>query len=227
MMKKKIGTPFGKLKILLVLPLIILVFAAFTKPEYIAPSTSQTENAAIADKKGKVAGRVTTLEGKALQGVTVVIVGTLNGTFTDAYGNFALKSVPQDGELAFSHIGLKSVKLKPDLDQPMNVKMEILTVDLQKIVVRPEEENPPLSVLSDEFGITIKGIKENKPPLYVLDGRVIDKSEFNKLGADNIETISVLKDSSEIKNYGEKGKNGITHHYLKENCHGSRRIKNG
>ena len=38
MMKKKINSPFRKLKVLLVLPIMVLVFYAFAKPEYISPA---------------------------------------------------------------------------------------------------------------------------------------------------------------------------------------------
>ena len=207
---KKINSPFRKLKTLLVLQLMItLVFCSFAKPEYIEPSTSQTVNVSLAAKKGKVQGKVTAADGNVLQEVNVAIKGTTIGTTTDAFGNFTLKSVPADAELVVSYVGFNSVKLTPDFDHPMNVKMAIATIGIQKVVVSPEPETTTLSVLSDEFGITIKGIIDNNPPLYVLDGKVIEQSEFNKFGADRIENISVLKDSSEIKKYGEKGKNGI------------------
>jgi TonB family protein len=208
-MKKKINSPFRKLKTLLVLQLITLIFCSFAKPEYIEPPTSQTVNLSSAAKKGKVQGKVTTDDGNVLPEVNVIIKGTTNGTATDAFGNFILKSVPADVELVFSYVGLNSVKLTPDFDHPMNVKMAIATIGIQKVVVSPDPATTTLSVLSDEFGITIKGIIDNNPPLYVLDGRVIEKSEFNKFGADRVDNISVLKDSSEIKKYGDKGKNGI------------------
>lgn len=209
MIKKKINSPFRKLKTLLVLQLITLVFCSFAKPEYIEPSTSQTVSVSLAAKKGKVQGKVTTVNGDVLQEVNVVIQGTTNGTTTDAFGNFMLKSVLADAELVFSYVGLNSIKLIPDFDHAMNVKMAIATIGIQKVVVHPESETTTLSVTSDEFGITIKGIIDNNPPLYVLDGKVIERSEFNKFGADRIENISVLKDSAEIKKYGENGKNGI------------------
>ena len=208
-MKKKIDSPLEKLTMLMVLPLITLVFYAFAKPEYSEPSASQSENVSMAAKKGKVYGKVTSVDGNFLLAATVVIKGTTEGTVTDVFGNYMLKSVPADAELVFSYVGLKTVQIKPVFDQPVNVKMDIAVIGLQKIVVSPEPESTILSVTSDEFGITIKGIIDNNPPLYVLDGRVIERSEFNKIGADNIETISVLKDSSELNKYGDKAKNGV------------------
>lgn len=182
-----------------------ITFCAFAN----SGSGSRTVDLSSAPKKGKVQGRVTTGDGRPLKEASIAVGGTTNGTSTDAYGDFMLKGVPADAELVISYVGLSTVKLKPVFDQPMNVKMAISTIAIQKVVINPEPESATLSVTSDEFGIKIKGIIDNKPPLYVLDGKVIDKSEFNKLGADRIDHISVLKDSSEIKKYGEEGKNGI------------------
>jgi TonB family protein len=208
-MKQKMSSRSGQTKLLLLLPFIALIICAFTTRGISSPSALPSENAAMAAKKGKVTGRITTVDGKSLQGVTVVVIGTSNGSITDADGNFILKGVPQDGMLAVSHVGMKSLKVKPDLDQPLKVSMDTMAVGLQKIVVHPAPDTEPLSVINDEFGITIKGIIDNNPPLYVLDGKVIERSEFNRIGPDNIETVSVLKDSAEIRKYGEKGKNGI------------------
>jgi TonB family protein len=204
MMKMNIKSLLRNLKILLSLPLIILVFSALAEP-----GNSYSENVNVAAKKGKVYGKVSTVDMNSLQGATVVVKGTTDGTVTDVFGNFLLKSVPADAELVFSYVGFNTVKIKPEFDHMLNVKMDIATIGVQKIVVTPEEETTTLSVLSDEFGITVKGIIDNKPPLYVMDGKLIDKSEFKSLNPDIINQISVLKDSSEIRKYGEKGENGI------------------
>jgi len=46
-------------------------------------------------------------------------------------------------------------------------------------------------------------------PLYVLDGKVIDKSDIANINADNIESLSVLKSQSATAIYGKKGANGV------------------
>ena len=48
-----------------------------------------------------------------------------------------------------------------------------------------------------------------KEPLIILNGKEVLKSEIEKYNPENIESITVLKDSSAIKLYGEKGKNGV------------------
>jgi TonB-dependent starch-binding outer membrane protein SusC len=55
-----------------------------------------------------ITGKVTSAEdGSALPGVNVVVKGTTNGAVTDADGKFSL-SVPTNGSLVFSFIGLKT-----------------------------------------------------------------------------------------------------------------------
>jgi TonB-dependent SusC/RagA subfamily outer membrane receptor len=45
--------------------------------------------------------------------------------------------------------------------------------------------------------------------LYILDGKEISFTDLNRLKPQDIESISVLKNQSAIKRYGEKGKNGV------------------
>ncbi len=58
------------------------------------------------------------------------------------------------------------------------------------------------------FDKTERDLTKN-PPLYVLDGKIITKKDVEKLSADNISKITVLKGDAAKKKYGEKGKNGV------------------
>jgi TonB family protein len=140
MMKKKIHSPFRKLKLLMALPLIALVFYAFAKPEYVESKTN-TDNISVVSKEGKVKGTVTNEKGNPLEGVAIIVQGTTTGTNTDANGDFVLKNVPSDAELVFSYIGLKSERLKPDFDHRMMVKMEISIVGVQPVNVGEDPNN--------------------------------------------------------------------------------------
>lgn len=46
-------------------------------------------------------------------------------------------------------------------------------------------------------------------PLVIIDGKEIDYSLLNAIRPDRIESISVLKDDTATKIYGDKGKNGV------------------
>jgi TonB family protein len=136
MMKKKIDSPFRKLKMLMVLPFIAIVFYAFAKPEYIRfASASQTENVSAVNEGKEVSGKVTNPDGKPLQKATVLIKGTTIGTVTDADGNFKLVDVKADAKLFISYVGMKIEELKPDFNKPMTVKMEVATIGIEKFVV--------------------------------------------------------------------------------------------
>ena len=56
----------------------------------------------------QLTGRVTTLKGEGLPGVTVLVKGTTNGTSTDANGRFTLTVAQRAGTLIFSSIGFQS-----------------------------------------------------------------------------------------------------------------------
>jgi TonB-dependent SusC/RagA subfamily outer membrane receptor len=55
--------------------------------------------------------------------------------------------------------------------------------------------------------IKIKNGNDNV--LYIIDGKEATSEDINALNPNTIESISVLKDNSAVKLYGEKGKNGV------------------
>ena len=46
-------------------------------------------------------------------------------------------------------------------------------------------------------------------PLYLIDGKKVEKEELNELDPSTIKSINVLKDENAIEKYGEEGKNGV------------------
>lgn len=46
-------------------------------------------------------------------------------------------------------------------------------------------------------------------PLFILGDQEIAQEKVSRIKADDIESITVLKDSSAVAKYGEKGKNGV------------------
>ncbi len=57
--------------------------------------------------------------------------------------------------------------------------------------------------------IKLKGKISTDNVLYILDGKEVTAEEVNQMEPNNIQSISVLKDESALKLYGEKGKNGV------------------
>ena len=203
-MKKSIHSPFRKLKLLLVIPLMALVFYAFAKPEYITSQEAAVKTGLLnlagdsqESQTGTVKGKVINPEGKPLTGATVMIKGTTIGTITDEKGNFKLKEVPKDGELVFSFVGKKTVLITPDFEKGMVIKMETETVSVSKVTVSGKE--PSI----------------NKA-LYVVDGTIVPESFVKAMDPEKFKSINVLKGEQATTKYGEKGANGVIEVTLKK-----------
>jgi len=219
MMKKKINSPLRKLKVLIVLPLVAIVFYAFAKPEYVSPlNASPSGNTTLNVDGQNVKGKVVKTDGKPLYGTTVILTGTTNGTIADVDGNFKLNNVPKDAEIVFSFVGFKTVMQKPDFNQPMTIKMVTDTVKFEKGVVTVGYS--PLPTIKTDSGSSADKTKVDgdNPPLYIVDGKLLEKSTFEKVNpnTDNIESINVLKDKAATDKYGEKGKYGVLEITLKK-----------
>ena len=61
-------------------------------------------------------------------------------------------------------------------------------------------------VVISERGKDVKGVNDI---LYVLNGKIIEKKQFDKVNPDEIKSVNVLKDKPATDKYGEKGKNGV------------------
>jgi TonB family protein len=209
MMKKTINSPFRKLKMLLVLPLIAFVFYAFAKPEYIYPQqTFVTENVNV--DGDVVKGKVVKPDGKPLEGTTVVIRNSTEGVITSKEGEFRLKSVPKDAELVFSFVGFKTVNQKADFNQPMIITMVTDTVKFEKgvVAVGYGSSSPVNSDPGSDAG-KMNSSNSDHLPLYVIDGEETEKSKFSQIKPDDIESMNVLKDKYATDKYGDKGKYGV------------------
>jgi len=234
MMKKKIESPFRKLRMLLVLPFVAMVFYAFAEPEYIsAVSAISTDNkvttisealkelkeplnmpAAKKDTIKQVAkikvvkGKVVNPAGKPLGGTTVIISGTNTGVIADKDGNFKIKNVPKGAELVFSMEGYQSTIVKSDAGNAMLIKLEEATVvpDTHVVIGYPMTKH-----------VTFRSKFADKQPMYLLDGTVIDKTKMDALNPEDISSVEVLKDQSATNLYGDTAKNGVVRISTKNN----------
>ncbi|SNR75826.1 TonB-linked outer membrane protein, SusC/RagA family [Maribacter sedimenticola] len=81
-----------------------------------------------------VTGVVTDQSGLPLPGVSVVVVGTTNGTQTDFDGNYAINAT-QGGQLRFSYLGQKTVTLNVGASNTLDVQLEEDAQALEEVVV--------------------------------------------------------------------------------------------
>jgi TonB family protein len=192
MMRQITYSPFRKLKLLLVMPLIAGVFYAFAAPEYkLVQAEKLSANPTQSEKTIK--GKVTDENGRPLKNASVIISGTTIGTVTDDNGYFMLK-MTDESLLVVSYVGYATRNVKPDFGKEM-------VIQTNRIIVGIEPDGKTTIVSNPDDFIN--------PPLYVVDGKEMSKKEMEKINPDQIEAISVLKNKEFTAKYGEKGKNGV------------------
>jgi TonB-linked SusC/RagA family outer membrane protein len=83
----------------------------------------------------KVQGVVTDADGTPLPGVNVIEKGTMNGTITDADGNYSLNVESTDAVLVFSFIGYLSEEVTVGAQESVNVSLIQSIEALEEVVV--------------------------------------------------------------------------------------------
>jgi len=116
-----------------------------------------------------VSGNVTDETGLPLPGVSIVVVGTTNGTQTDFDGNYSI-SVEQGRTLRFSYIGQKTVEQIVGASSTLNVQMVADAQALEEVVVTGQGS----------------GIARRKLSTTV---DVLDAEEIDKLPANQIDQL--------------------------------------
>lgn len=81
-----------------------------------------------------LSGVVTDNTGGPLPGVTVVLKGTTVGTISDNSGKYTFQSVPSNGVLVFSFVGMKTNEIKVDGKSVINVVMQDDAIGIEEVV---------------------------------------------------------------------------------------------
>ena len=190
MMKHTIKSPFRKLKLLLVLPLIAGVFYVFAAPEY---KFIQTENSNVLQENRTVTGKVISEDGKPLKGASVIVSGKTIGTVSDASGNFKLV-LTDDSPLVISYVGFESQKVNPNFGKEMVITMKTKIVEGTEATASANASKPV-------------EIPENV--LIIIDGKESTSKGVYAISPELIESTNVLKGETATNKYGERGKNGV------------------
>ncbi len=189
MMKNIITSPYRKLKVLFILPVFALFFYSFARPDYKYSNLNEVSSGFTSNstEQKTVRGTVVSHDGQPLRGANVIVQGTTLGTSADEKGKFKIDNMPSDRLLAVSFMGFKTRILKPDFNSEMTITM------IRDTVKYSSNDGPP--------------------PIYVVDGKEVDRAEADKINPENIESVNVLKNKPGITTatdkYGEKGKNGV------------------
>lgn len=94
----------------------------------------QKKDQPIQVEEKTVKGKVVDLEDKPLEGASVVVSGKTIGTVTDKDGVFNL-NLNDTNSFVISYVGYKSVKVSPDFEKSLTIKMVPENVDIEKVVV--------------------------------------------------------------------------------------------
>jgi TonB family protein len=216
MTNKQIPT-IRKIKALLIIPIIGIAFYAFAKPEYVITNPGETSQVEKTEKsENTVSGFVYREDGTPLKGASIIIKGTSTGTISDENGAFKLSEVPLESQIVISFVGLVTQSVEPDSKNPMKITLPRANINLENVVVVGYGKIP-----NAPAGTTIEikhhdSSANDKPLLYILDGKEVPKSEIDKLNPDDIESISVLKNHIALDIYGDKAKNGVVEIALKK-----------
>ena len=93
-----------------------------------------------------------------------------------------------------------SVKWKPGMNKGEAVRVEY-TLPIQLNLAAENNSEP-----EKKGSLELKG---PSAPLYILDGKEIDKLTLDNMDKDKIQSLTVLEDQMAIIKYGEKGNRGV------------------
>ncbi|HVN58477.1 MAG TPA: TonB family protein [Bacteroidales bacterium] len=196
MMKNIISSPYRKMKVLFIFPVLALLLYAFSKPEYRTPSGSA--GTTIQSQGKDVYGKVRQQSGSVLSGTNVIIQGTTTGTITDSKGEFRLKEVGENAVLLFTYVGFKTKAVKAVFNKEMDILMVRDTVNVDGGLPGPPPPPPPPPPPVPGNG---------KKPLVIIDGKITD-ADIRSLDSKLIESINVLDEQHGKEKYGDKAKDG-------------------
>ncbi|WP_372653184.1 carboxypeptidase-like regulatory domain-containing protein, partial [Draconibacterium sp.] len=168
----------------------------------------EPEVKAVKTKANMVKGKVTDENGKPLAGTAVLMKGTSIGTITDINGNYVLQSDDEFGELVFMMLGFAKKETAVNGKTQLDVKLkadgssESDEVKVSGFGNQNKESFPKIEINKLAFETS-----PDEAPLYFVDGK--EMGNVAHISAEDIESISVLKDAQAKILYGDKGKNGV------------------
>lgn len=121
----------------------------------------------------EISGQVTSIEGEALPGVTIVVQGTSTGTTTNMDGNYSL-TAPTDGTLIFTYIGFQRVVEEINGRSTIDIVMEESVSELQDVIVTGYTAQRRADITGAVSSVDIESIgrESSSSVLQRLDGRV-------------------------------------------------------
>lgn len=127
----------------------------------------------------RVSGKITDAKsGETLPFVNIAFVDSRIGTTSDMDGNYALDTYYATDSLRISFVGYlsKSVAVKKDKQQVIDVALEPSSFELGEVVIRPPDENPAFTIL--------RRVVQNKPVNNREKLQAFEYNAYNKIEFD-------------------------------------------
>ena len=93
-----------------------------------------TNPSSLNQQQKSVSGKVTDSTGAPLPGVSILVVGTTNGTITDSNGKYTLGSIPENGVLQYSFIGMTTQQVTVGSKSTIDVVLADETTSIDEVV---------------------------------------------------------------------------------------------
>ena len=98
-------------------------------------------NSTLSAQSGKVEGRVKNTRNESLSGVSIIVEGSANGTFTDVEGRFSIQLPEKTYQLTFSSLGYSSktitdIAIRADSVTSVEVILEDTKTEMEGVVVK-------------------------------------------------------------------------------------------
>jgi TonB-linked SusC/RagA family outer membrane protein len=130
-----------------------------------------------------ITGKVTSSDGKPLQGASVTIQGSSRGITTDADGSFKVSVNDSDKVLVFSYTGYTILEMPIGKNKIINVKLTALAKNLDDVVVVAYGTQKKTTLISSITSIDTKELKGPSSNLTtMLAGRVAGLISFQRSG---------------------------------------------
>ncbi|MGV8095582.1 MAG: carboxypeptidase-like regulatory domain-containing protein [Mangrovibacterium sp.] len=153
-----------------------------------------------------------------------MVKGKPVGTITDAEGTYIIRLEADDSSLVFSSPGYEKQEIALNNQTQIDVQLQ-KSSGTTHLSVKGYAGHPEIKKAEDPLKDTTRtnfrdqiitrnnksGLKDTLYPLFIIDGVKMGRSRGNQFlpPADQIESISVLKEDKWIGQYGVDGKDGV------------------
>lgn len=86
------------------------------------------------EKLRRIQGKVSSVSGETIPGVTVAVKGTTQGTITDINGDYSLADISENVVLVFSFVGMETQEVEVEMQSIVNVVLAESSIGLNEVI---------------------------------------------------------------------------------------------